>query len=107
MIVEQRIREKLTGALAPAHLEVVNESGQHNVPTGSETHFKVVVVSDAFAGKPPIAQHRMVFKAVDDELRGGVHALAVHTYTKDGWERTGAAAPESPKCLGGKARESA
>ena len=49
----------------------------------------------------------MVFKAVDDELRGGVHALAVHTYAEDAWARTGAAAPESPKCLGGKARESA
>ena len=50
MVVEQRIREKLIGALAPVHLEVVNESGQHNVPAGSETHFKVVVVSSAFAG---------------------------------------------------------
>ena len=106
MVVEQRLREKLAGALAPVHLEVVNESGQHNVPAGSETHFKVVVVSDAFAGKPRVAQHRMVFRAVDDEMRGGVHALAVHTYTQDAWARTGAAAPESPKCLGGKARES-
>ena len=105
MVVEQRIREKLAGALAPAHLEVVNESGQHNVPAGSETHFKVVVVSGAFAGKPRVAQHRMVFEAVDDELRGGVHALAVHTYTEDAWTRAGGHAPESPKCLGGKARE--
>ena len=86
MVVEQRIREKLAGALAPVHLEVVNESGQHNVPAGSETHFKVVVVSGAFAGKPRVAQHRMVFKAVDDELRGGVHALAVHTYGTPGAE---------------------
>lgn len=105
MIVEQRIREKLTGALAPVHLEVVNESGQHNVPAGSETHFKVVVVSGAFAGKPRVAQHRMVFGAVDEELRAGVHALAVHTYTEDAWARTGATGTESPKCLGGKARE--
>lgn len=107
MIVEQRLRDKLAGALAPVHLEVVNESGQHNVPAGSETHFKVVVVSDAFAGKRRVAQHRMVFRAVDEELRAGVHALAVHTYTEDAWARTGAAAPESPKCLGGKAREHA
>ena len=106
MIVEQRLREKLTGALAPMHLEVVNESGQHNVPAGSETHFKVVIVSDAFIGKPRVAQHRMVFKAVDEELRCGVHALAVHTYTEEAWARTGTA-PESPRCLGGKAREDA
>ena len=76
------------------------------MPAGSETHFKVVVVSGAFAGKPRVAQHRMVFKAVDEELRGGVHALAVHTYTQDAWARAGAA-PASPKCLGGKAREGA
>ena len=107
MVVEQRIREKLIGALAPVHLEVVNESGQHNVPAGSETHFKVVVVSGTFAGKPRVAQHRMVFKAVDDELRGGVHALALHTYTEDAWTRAGGSAPGSPRCLGGKAREGA
>ena len=106
MIVEQRLREKIVGALAPVHLEVVNESGGHNVPAGSETHFKVVVVSGAFAGKPRVAQHRMVFRAVDEELRDGVHALAVHTYTEEAWART-AAAPESPQCLGGKARENA
>ena len=105
MVVEQRLREKIAGALAPVHLDVVNESGRHNVPAGSETHFKIVVVSGAFAGKPRVAQHRMVFRAVDDELRDGVHALAVHTYTEDAWART-ATAPESPKCLGGKARES-
>ena len=105
-MVEQRLREKLTVALAPVHLEVVNESGQHNVPAGSETHFKVVVVSGAFTGKAPVAQHRMVFKAVDDELRAGVHALAVHTYTAHAWARAGGA-PDSPKCLGGKTRESA
>ena len=105
MVVEQRLRQKLAGALSPAYLEVVNESGQHNVPAGSETHFKVVVVSDAFAGKPRVAQHRMVFRAVDEEMRAGVHALAVHTYTEDAWTRIGTAAPESPKCLGGKARE--
>ena len=94
MIVEQRLRERSSpGALAPVHLEVVNESGQHNVPAGSETHFKVVVVSGAFAGKPRVAQHRMVFRAVDDELRRGVHALAVHTYTEDAWAGTGAARP--------------
>ena len=92
MIVEQRLREKIAGALAPVHLEVVNESGGHNVPAGSETHFKVVVVSGAFAGKPRVAQHRMVFRAVDEELRDGVHALAVHTYTR----RRGPGPPPPP-----------
>lgn len=46
--VEQTIRKKLTDALNPVHLDVFNESYMHNVPPGSETHFKVVVVSDKF-----------------------------------------------------------
>lgn len=104
MIVQQRLRRKIEIALHPTHLEVINESDGHNVPPGSETHFKVVVVSDAFAGKPRIAQHRMVFQVVKDELQDQVHALALHTYSEDAWAKT--PVPASPRCLGGKARES-
>lgn len=46
--VEQTIQRKLTDALNPVHLDIFNESYMHNVPPGSETHFKVVVVSDKF-----------------------------------------------------------
>jgi stress-induced morphogen len=52
--VEQRIVEKITSALSPVHLAVVNESYMHSVPRGSETHFKVFVVSDKFEGQTPI-----------------------------------------------------
>ncbi len=104
MVVEQSLRRKIETALRPQHLEVINESGGHNVPPGSETHFKVVVVCDAFTGKSRIAQHRMVFKAVQEELRDGVHALALHTYSEDAWAK--ACVPDSPRCLGGKAKES-
>jgi BolA protein len=55
-----RIERTLSDAMALAHLEVVNESGSHNVPAGSETHFKVVLVSDAFDGVRLIARHRRV-----------------------------------------------
>ena len=106
MTVEQQLVEKIERGLAPSHLEVVNESGQHNVPAGSETHFKVVVVADAFAGKPRVAQHRMIYKLLSDELRDGVHALALHTYPPGAWADDDAAT-ESPRCLGGKARERA
>lgn len=46
--VEFSIKEKLTDSLNPSYIEIINESYMHNVPKGSETHFKVIVVSDKF-----------------------------------------------------------
>lgn len=103
-MIGDRINEKLAAALAPKHLEVVNESGNHNVPAGSETHFKVVVVSAAFEGQRLLARHRRVNAALADELAGGVHALAIHAYTAAEWRKRFGAAPMSPPCLGGHAR---
>ena len=107
MKVQETIEQKLAEGLEPLHLEVVNESGQHNVPPGSESHFKVVVVARDFEGKSLVAQHRAVYKLLGDELRGQVHALALHTYTEQGWRDRHGAAPMSPPCLGGKSREPA
>ena len=107
MSIQSRIEEKLGEGLAPLHLEVINESDQHNVPPGSESHFKVVVVSDAFEGKRLVAQHRLVYGLLGEELESQVHALALHTYTEAAWRERNAAAPGSPQCLGGKAKENA
>ena len=103
MNMQQTITRKLEEAFAPDHLEVVNESHMHNVPEGSETHFKVVVVSDAFDGKMLLARHRLVNKALADELDGGIHALALHTMTMQEWFEKGKAA-DSPPCEGGNAK---
>ena len=99
MSMQAIITEKLQ-ALSPEHLEVVNESHMHNVPEGSESHFKVVIVSDAFKDKMLIARHRLVNKALEEELKRGIHALALHTMTMEEWFEKGNA-PESPPCLGG------
>jgi len=107
MNVQQRIEEKIAGRLDVLHLEVVNESGQHNVPPGAESHFKVVVVSNDFADKNLVSQHRMIYELLGDELQSGVHALALHTYTEQSWQASQGNAPMSPPCLGGKSRESA
>ncbi len=100
MTIKQRIEEKLRAVLQPKHSEVVNESGNHNVPKGSETHFKVLVVSGAFGGKSLLERHRMVYSVLDHEMKGGVHALTLQTYTPEEWL---AYQPErkSPPCLGG------
>ena len=106
MSVQERMERKLREGLDIVHLEVENESGQHNVPAGSESHFKVVVVSPSFEGRKLVARHREVYRLLDEELRDGVHALALHTYTEGDWRKAGTDSPDSPRCLGGKARES-
>lgn len=105
MTIQVQIEEKLAAALDPAHLEVVNESHQHNVPPNSETHFKVVVVADAFDGQRKVARHQSVYALLAEELAGPVHALALHTYTREEWAERFGEAPMSPPCLGGSARE--
>lgn len=104
MTLQKVIEDKLIDALAPIYVEVVNESGSHNVPPGSETHFKVVLVADTFAGERLLARHRRVNGILADELAGGVHALALHTYTPDEWQSRFGEVPESPACLGGGRR---
>ncbi|MFM8354774.1 MAG: BolA/IbaG family iron-sulfur metabolism protein [Gammaproteobacteria bacterium] len=106
MRMQESIEQRLADAFAPAHLEVVNESGNHNVPAGSETHFKVVLVASTFEGQRLIARHRAVNAVLAEALSGGVHALALHTYTETEWRARFGTAPMSPPCLGGKARES-
>ena len=101
MSVQTEIEVKLNIALKPDHLEVINESGSHNVPPGSESHFKVVVVSGDFAGKNLLARHRLINGLLADELAGKIHALAIHTYTEDEWRKLNGDAPMSPPCLGG------
>ena len=101
MQVQKQIEEKLRTEFAPLHLEVVNESHMHNVPEGAESHFRVVLVSEAFAGKPLVQRHRAVNGTLAMELQGQVHALALHTMTPEEWFEKGGAAPESPPCLGG------
>lgn len=74
----------------------------HDVPDGAETHFKVVVVAEVFAGKPLVARHRLVYEALGDELRAGLHALSIVARTPTEWEAPeGASVPRSPPCLGG------
>lgn len=93
-LIESRLRE----ALPLTHMEVLNES--HNHSAGQDTHFKVVAVSEAFAGLRAVARHQKVYALVADEMQQGLHALALHLYTPEEWALAGVA-PESPACRGG------
>lgn len=99
-MIRETIEAKLHGAFAPTHLEVSNESYRHNVPAGSESHFKVVLVSEHFAGLRVLSRHRAIYGVLADELAGGVHALALHTYTPQEWAEQQNAVPSSPPCGG-------
>lgn len=101
MKVQTEIETKLANEFSPLHLEVINESDNHNVPAGSESHFKVVVVSPVFAGKNLLARHRLINACLEQELKNDIHALAIHTYTEEEWDETSGGAPMSPPCLGG------
>lgn len=87
MQVRAAIERKLTEALAPIRLEVVDDSGRHaghaGHRPGGESHFSVRVVSAAFAGKSRVERHRMVNTVLADELAGPVHALQLTTQTPE------------------------
>ena len=82
MLVKARMEEKLTKAFQPDMLQIVDESHLHAGHAGSrpggETHFRVTLVSNVFAGKSRVERHRMVNSVLKEELAGPVHALAVH-----------------------------
>ena len=102
MTVASVIEQKLLDGFQPTHLEVINESNNHNVPPGSESHFKVVIVAKAFEGERLIKRHRLVNGVLSEELAEKIHALAIHTYTEKEWQEQYAGnAPSSPNCLGG------
>lgn len=100
--VQAIILEKLNSGFRPIHLDVLNESHSHNVPENSETHFKVLMVSESFEGQSRVVRQRQVYQQLADELGGPVHALSLRLLTPKEWEVSGQAeAPKSPQCHGG------
>ncbi|MGY4024790.1 BolA family protein [Aeromonas rivuli] len=97
MNTQETISQRLNEALHPSHLEVFNESHMHRTEPGAESHFKVIIVSEAFAAQRLISRHRQVNQLLADLLAGPVHALALHTYTDEEWQQKGMA-PRSPVC---------
>jgi len=83
MTMKERIAAKLSQGLHPMTLDIVDESDRHKghagAREGGETHFRIHIVSQAFAGKGRLERHRMVNALLADELAAGVHALALKT----------------------------
>jgi BolA family transcriptional regulator, general stress-responsive regulator len=87
MTIAETIRTKLEAAFAPASLDIRDESSMHaghaGWREGGETHFRVSIVSKMFEGLPRVERYRRVHDALDAELKGSVHALALTLLTPD------------------------
>ncbi len=104
MSLQATIESKLTEALQPVHLEVINESHLHNVPPGSERHFKVFVVAGAFEGQGRVERQRTVNRALAEEMAHRIHALSLHALTPTEWQAQDKESLQSPACKGGNGK---
>lgn len=81
MTMRETMTAKLTEAFAPASLDVIDESHHHQGHggwrEGGETHFRVRIVAEAFAGRSRVDRHRLINAALASELKTSVHALAI------------------------------
>jgi BolA protein len=85
--VQSALRAKLSAAFAPVRLDIVDESHRHAGHAGArpegETHFRVEIVTAAFAGKSRVERQRLVYAALAEELESRVHALQLSTKTPE------------------------
>lgn len=99
-MIKDKIEEKLKTHISSLYVEVINESPNHNVPDGAESHFKVIVVSNDFENMRPVQRHQLIYKALNEEMKL-IHAIAIHPFTKIEWDKNNQSSSDSPDCLGG------
>ena len=94
MSLEQQLIDRLQ-QLSPSHLEVVNESSGHGgYFPGKESHFKVIVVSDIFAGLRLVQRHQKIYAVAGELLSPGkIHALAIHAFLPEEWQGQDTSSP--------------
>ena len=85
MSVEKKIEHTLSDNFNLIHLEVINESHMHSGPN-TESHFKVILVSDEFEDVKLVQRHRRINELLKFELENGVHALSLHLFTNNEWK---------------------
>ena len=86
MTIADEIRKRLN-TLAPSRLELLDESAKHaghaGAAPGGNTHWKLAIVSAAFAGKPTVARHRMIYQALGELMQHPIHALSINAKSPD------------------------
>ncbi len=98
---ESEMSQVLASNFLVVHLSLTNESHMHSVPANSETHFKLVLVSDDFIGLRKVARHQKVYAFMNAFMEQGLHALALHLYTDEEWRELESRELASPNCMGG------
>ena len=95
-IIENQITEIINDKLSPSVLNIVNESFMHNVPTGSESHFKLIIVSDAFKGLSNVKRHQLVYRSLD-KIMDEIHALSIYAFDENEYNENPVVI-DSPNC---------
>ena len=95
-IIENQITEIINDKLSPSVLNIVNESFMHNVPTGSESHFKLIVVSDAFKDLSNVKRHQLVYRSLG-KIMDEIHALSIHAFDENEYNENPVVI-DSPNC---------
>lgn len=102
---KNRIEELVSQELTPEYLKVEDESANHHVPEGAQTHFKLTVVSPRFTDLSRISRHRLLNQMLKKEFELGMHALSMHLFTPKEWEDRNKQVNQSPLCKGGFNKE--
>ena len=98
MELTDQIKNKIEDAFHPHHMDLINESHMHAGPA-TESHFKLILVSEHFKELNRVKRHQFVYKVLQEELSGPVHALAIHPFSPEEWEIE-KKVPGSPLCSG-------
>lgn len=81
--MEETIKTKIQKAFAPDYLQVINESGLHRGHAGDDgsgqSHFKLIVVSDALTAMSRIDRQRAIYNVLREEMKEQIHALSIQT----------------------------
>ena len=102
--IQTDIQAKLNQTFDPVYLKIINESHQHTVPKDSETHFKVILVSERFRSQTRVQRQRAVYHTLAAWLTHPIHALSLKLFDPKEWHDN-PEFPHSPHCLGGSFKE--
>lgn len=97
--LKSQIEERLSQQMHPEFLQVTDESWQHGGGPDAQSHFKVIIVAEQFAGQKLLARHRLIQSSLADII-ARIRALSLHTLTPDEWQKSGENSREfrSPGC---------
>jgi BolA protein len=96
-LIESQIINTLSSSMNLSSLKIINESFMHNVPAGSESHFKIVVVTNDFNNLSIIKRHQLIYKTLDN-LMNKIHALSIHAFNEEEF-KLNPVILDSPECV--------